>query len=85
METEEYREAFVKTMREKFQSSDGRQNLLLLMIDEIRLNIMKKTNKMMTYSEAADLFMEEVVDVTDAIKNRERSLAVKTMMDKFIK
>ena len=65
------REEVIKHIRSMFQSYDARSTLLKLMIEEVRLDLMKKRNKNVSYIEAAEVIVEEATDLKDAIFNNE--------------
>lgn len=73
------REEVIKHIRSMFQSYDARSTLLKLMIEEVRLDLMKKRNKNVSYIEAAEVIVEEATDLKDVIFNNE----VRSMMSGF--
>ena len=73
------REEVIKHIRSMFQSYDSRSTLLKLMIEEVRLDLMKKRNKNVSYIEAAEVIVEEATDLKDAIFNNE----VRSIMSGF--
>lgn len=73
------REEVIKHIRSMFQSYDARSTLLKLMIEEVRLDLMKKRNKNVSYIEAAEVIVEEATDLKDVIFNNE----VRSIMSGF--
>ena len=73
------REEVIKHIRSMFQSYDSRSTLLKLMIAEVRLDLIKKRNKNVSYIEAAEVIVEEATDLKDAIFNNE----VRSIMSGF--
>lgn len=73
------REEVIKHIRSMFQSYDARSTLLKLMIEEVRLDLIKKRNKNVSYIEAAEVIVEEATDLKDAIFNNE----VRSIMSGF--
>lgn len=73
------REEVIKHIRSMFQSYDTRSTLLKLMIEEVRLDLMKKRNKNVSYIEAAEVIVEEATDLKDVIFNNE----VRSIMSGF--
>lgn len=73
------REEVIKHIRSMFQSYDSRSTLLKLMIEEVRLDLMKKRNKNVSYIEAAEVIVEEATDLKDVIFNNE----VRSIMSGF--
>ena len=73
------REEVIKHIRSMFQSYDSRSTILKLMIEEVRLDLMKKRNKNVSYIEAAEVIVEEATDLKDVIFNNE----VRSIMSGF--
>lgn len=73
------REEVIKHIRSMFQSYDARSTLLKLMIEEVRLDLIKKRNKNVSYIEAAEVIVEEATDLKDVIFNNE----VRSIMSGF--
>lgn len=73
------REEVIKHIRSMFQSYDSRSTLLKLMIEEVRLDLIKKRNKNVSYIEAAEVIVEEATDLKDVIFNNE----VRSIMSGF--
>jgi len=70
-------------LRKKFQSTDGRMTLMMLMVEEIRLAKMKKLNKIVSYTDAVSELKNEFNDMYETILNREKNIAIQTVMKDF--
>lgn len=76
-------EEIIAELRKKFQTSDSRASLMALMIQEIRLDLMKKKQHGVSFTEAAEVFMEEAKDVQEALVYKERQAVIHSTMKQF--
>lgn len=77
---ENFQEKFIKNLRKKFQSTGSRMSMMLLMVDEIKLDKMKKENRVITFTEAVEELESEFNDMKMSIVNRERNIAMGEFM-----
>ena len=61
----------VKELRKMFQSYDSRSTLLQLMIEEIRLQLMRNRNSNVSHLEASEILLDEVNDLQQIIYKNE--------------
>lgn len=74
---------FITEMRKNFESYGGRENLMSLMIEAIRLDLMKKNKRDISFSEASEQFMDEASNLVGAITNAERRQMEKNIVKMF--
>jgi len=78
-----FEEMFIKEIRKKFQDKNSRMSMMLLMLEEVRLEKMQEKGKNISYYEAAETLTEEFNDVKDSIITRERKVIISDFMKKM--